>query len=294
MAGEWFPYRQLGLATGIVSSGFALGLMLGSLLGATVFSPLLGGWRGVLQMYGVVAVIIAGLWFVIHPGDDGAPGKTGPKRRRVPFREALSHVAHIRSVWIIGLGSLSVWACIRGFIGYLPLYLRNIGWDETIADSSLAAFYAVSLIGAIPFALLSDRFRLRRGFLIIAALGMGGGITLLSIGEGAVILIGILIAGLVFDAYMAITQATLMEVDGVGAAYAGTALGFGAMLREAGGVFAPPLGNSLVAFSPSLPFAFWGIMGLIGAFIFYMIPRKKSEPPVEKQVASGSVKVDVP
>ncbi|MDX1437695.1 MAG: MFS transporter, partial [Anaerolineales bacterium] len=42
MAGEWFPRRQLGLATAVISTGFAAGLMIGSLLSASVLSPALG------------------------------------------------------------------------------------------------------------------------------------------------------------------------------------------------------------------------------------------------------------
>ncbi|MEJ2285880.1 MAG: MFS transporter, partial [Desulfobacterales bacterium] len=46
--GVWFPREQLGMANGVVSVGMALGFLSGSLLAATVFSPLLGGWRNVL------------------------------------------------------------------------------------------------------------------------------------------------------------------------------------------------------------------------------------------------------
>ena len=55
---QWFAPEQLGLASGIMSAGFALGLMLGSRLSATVLSPMLGGWRGVLIVLGVISVII--------------------------------------------------------------------------------------------------------------------------------------------------------------------------------------------------------------------------------------------
>ena len=285
VAGEWFPRQQLGLGTGVISAGFALGLLLGSLLSATVLSPALGGWHRVLYLYGLVAVVMSGLWAVIHPGEKRTVGEA--RRTPVPLREALAHVSRLRSVWIIGLGTLFIWACIRGFVGYLPLYLRDQGWSGVYADGALSLFYALSLLAAIPIALLSDRYQVRRGFLLLAALFMGLGVGLLSFAQGIMIFLAVIIAGTVFDAFMAIHQAAILEVDGVGTAYAGTALGFGAMLREAGGVFSPPLGNSLTVFGPSVPFAFWGAMGLLAMIAFYLLPVKKSEVLVGAPASSG-------
>ena len=61
--GVWFPREKLGMANGIVSMGMALGFLCGSLLAATVFSPLLGGWRQVLFAYGAVAVLFGIFWW---------------------------------------------------------------------------------------------------------------------------------------------------------------------------------------------------------------------------------------
>lgn len=68
---------------------------------------------------------------------------------------------------------------------------------------------------------------------------------------------------------------------------AGTALGFASMLREVGGVFSPPLGNSLTVFGPSAPFAFWGVMGLLAMLAFHMIPVEKDETGAGIQTAGG-------
>ena len=57
--GIWFSKEQLGMANGVVAVGMALGFLLGSVLGATFFSPLLGGWRNVLFMYGAVAILFS-------------------------------------------------------------------------------------------------------------------------------------------------------------------------------------------------------------------------------------------
>jgi len=61
--GVWFPKKQLGVANGVVSVGMALGFMSGSLLAAAVFSPLFGGWRHVLYVYGAVAILFGAFWW---------------------------------------------------------------------------------------------------------------------------------------------------------------------------------------------------------------------------------------
>jgi cyanate permease len=266
IAGAWFPHRQLGLATGIISTGFATGLMLGSLLSASVFSPALGGWQGVLFLYGILAIVMAGVWFVVHPKQ--GPGSPPEKGNTVPFRASLSHVGRIRNIWLVGLGGMGFWGCARGFIGYLPTYLRDIGWSPNRADQALTLFFAASLLAAIPFSMLTDRYRLRREYLIFAALMMATGVGLMTFAQGFFVFIAVLIAGVVFDGFMAIIQATVLEIPGVGLVYAGTALGFSAMLREMGGMYSPPIGNSLTAYGANVPFVFWSSMALLGAIAF--------------------------
>ncbi len=267
-AGSWFPKRR-GLAAGVVSAGFALGLALGSSLSASVLSPLLGGWDMVLLFYGVLAVIMSGMWFFLYPQSAHATHKE-PKKRA--FIQSLRHVMRSRELWLIGLGSLCFWACVRGFVGYLPLYLKTIGWNPVLADQTLAIFYAVSLIGVLPLSIASDRFGIRRGLMILAVSVLALGVFIFSFAEGLILWLAVIMAGIFFDAYMAIHQATAQEVDGIGFTFAGTALGFISTLREVGGFLSPPIGNALAEFGLGVPFIFWGMMGLLGAAILWLLP----------------------
>ncbi len=276
MTGQWFPRQQLGRANGLLSGGFGIGLLLGSLLSATVLSPALGGWRPVMYFYGVIAIIISLLWVVIHPRDDNKQEHAG-SRSYVPLREGLPHIMRLRNVWLIALGALGIRACTSGLFGYLPTYLREIGWSATNADSALATFYAASILGVIPLSMLSDRFGSRREFLMGSALIMALGTGLLYIVEGPMVWVAVIIAGLFFDGFMSIYNTSVIEVEGVGGTYAGTALGFAALVRNIGGTLAPPLGNSLAIFGPSLPFALWAAMGALGVVAFYMLPKKDVE-----------------
>ncbi len=274
---QWFPTEQLGMASGVTSAGFAAGLTLGPLISTSLLLPALGGWRQVIVFYGVIAVVISLIWLIIHPAeseDDAAD------RPRIPLRRSLAHVLGLRNLWVLGIGSLGTTGCMMGFSGYLPTYLKAIGWAELDADRALSAFFITSFIGVIPLSILSDRLHWRRSFLIVAGLILSLGIGSLTFMEGAMILVTVAATGFIFDAFMAILNASVLEVEGVGHVYAGTALGIANMIRNLGGTFSPPIGNSLAVFGLNIPFLFWGALGVAGVcmFIFLLKPKKKGLP----------------
>lgn len=266
--GIWFAGPRLGSANGVVSVGMAFGFMLGSLLAATVLSPWLGGWRPVFLLYGAIALLFSLLWwFSQEKADETAVHPAA----HLSIGAALRYVTSIPNVWWLSLATLGVTACINGLLGYLPLYLRDLGWPTATADSTLASFHAMSMVAAIPIALFSDRLGARKGVLMVAALLITTGVGLLAVVQGAVIWPAVLMAGVVRDGYMALTMTAMMEVKGVGARYAGTATGFLMALMGIGTVLAPPLGNSLAVFGLSVPFAFWAGLALLGFGAYWLV-----------------------
>jgi MFS family permease len=272
----WFSGRRLGSANAVISGGMALGFMIGSLISATVLSPWLGSWRHVLFLYGGTAVLMSIPWAFTrvapHEEERLAQGSRGPSIRRT-----LSHVVHLRDVWVLGIALLGVGGGVQGLLGYLPLYLRGIEWSAARADASLASFHAISLLAVFPLALLSDRIGSRRKLLVAATLMIAGGMGLLSIADGVVIWIAVLMAGVVRDGYMAVFMTTATELDGVGAEYAGTALGLAMTLSRIGGLIAPPLGNSLAVYGSRVPFALWAAMALLGLASLGLLRRDKTQ-----------------
>jgi MFS family permease len=281
---QHFPPEQLGMASGVISAGFASGLMLGPLLSTSVLLPALGGWRQVILFYGIIALIISFAWLLVHPAEQKASDSGKP---RVSLIDSLRHVAKLRNLWLLGIGSLGISACFQGFTGYLPTYLKTIGWNNLDADRALSVFFLASLSAVVPLSILSDRTGWRRGFLVVAGLILSGGIGLLGFIDGSIILIVIGLTGLVFDAFMAISNTNVLEVDGVGFVYAGTAVGFSNMIRNLGGTFSPAIGNSLAIHGPSVPFLFWGAMGLFGVclFVLYFLSRRATTPEVSAAAA---------
>ena len=270
--GVWFPKEQLGMANGVVTVGMALGFLLGALLAATVFSPVFGGWRNVLFLYGAVAILFGMLWWFSH---EKAGVEDQQNNKKITLREAIWHVIRFRNVWILCIATAGVSGCVNGMLGFLPLYLRDLGWKPAIADTTLASFHAASMLFAIPIVLLSDRVGSRRVILMAAALLIGIGTSLIGFTRGVLISAAVLIAGISRDGFMAITMTAIIEEKGIGARYAGTAIGLNMSVLGIAGVFAPPTGNWLAGFGPSLSFLFWASLVFLGftGYFFMRLPE---------------------
>jgi cyanate permease len=219
-------------------------------------------------VYGAVAVLFGALWWF---SQEKAGDESQQKNQMVSLREAIGHVIQLRNVWLLCIATAGVSGGVNGVLGYLPLYLRSLGWEPAIADSTLASFHAASLVCAIPIALLSDRVGSRRGVLMAAALLIGTGTGLLGFASGVLISVAVLIAGIARDGFMAITMTAVIEEKGIGARFAGSATGLNISLMGIANVFAPPAGNWLAQFGSGLPFLFWAFFVFLGFTAYFFL-----------------------
>jgi len=252
-ASVWFRGQQVVIANGIISTGIALGFVVGAMVSDTIMSPLLGGWQNVFFLYGTISMVFGLLWFATkrEPVQAGAMSFTGT----IPLRQALSRAVHLKNVWLLAASQLCYIGCIHGLIGYLPLYLRGIGWTAASADGTLAAFNLAGMLAAIPLTLVAARFGSRKTILtasLIVTLISAG---LLSIVDGNVIWFLAILIGLFRDGYIAILVTMTTELRGIGAIYAGTAVGL--VFRESGQSMQVPRSDwsfpSLTSAGSSLP-----------------------------------------
>lgn len=275
---EWFASRQLGFASGVMSAGFATGLMLGSRLSATVLSPLLGGWRAVLIFLGVCAIIMALIWALLHPPTERR------QKERLNFRQVLRnlrHVARFRELWVIALAVFGVLGLMRGLVGYVPTYLREIGWGAVEADSAITVFFFCSLIGVVPISHLSDRLGNRRLVMAFGASMMTLGTLLMFLVSDNFwgVMLAMALAGFTFDSFMALKGASITEVDGLQIALVGSALGFGGMLQNIGSTITPPLGNTLSTVALNTPFLLWAASGVFATLMLLSYRKRKRHAP---------------
>jgi len=257
------------MANGIFATGIALGMLLGAMFSDSVMSPFLGGWRNVLLLYGAASVFMGLLWCLtrrepVHYDENQAI--TSP-----PFRQALSRVLRTKDVWLLGLAHFCFIGCNMGVVGYLPLYLRGIGWTPVTADGALAALNAAGMLAAIPISLISGRLGLRKGIIIPALLIALVSLVLLPHFQGFMVWPLAILFGSVRDGYFAIFMTMVIESRGIGATYAGTAMGIIFSFGNLGVTFAAPVGNRLAVIDPQYAFFFWAALLGISVLIFRFV-----------------------
>ncbi len=270
---EWFSGQRLGLANALLNVAWSIGAIVATMFSATVFSPLLGGWRNVMLLYGIPAIALGLLWlFTGRDPDKSELPETAMSK--IPFRQALTHVIRIKEVWIIGLVTLTNWGASMGFIGYLPLYLRNIGWTPVSADSAITVVNGAFAIGAIPMVLLAEKFRAIKGMSLFSICALAVTLALLPFLNSFGVWLILIFGGLGRSGLGSLINVMLLETKGVGSTYGGTAIGLASTVSMVGAFLAPPLGNSLVSINQGLPFIFWACLTAAGVPLLLLIKSK--------------------
>ncbi len=268
-----FPLRQLAIANGGVSVGMALGFVTGAFTAATYLSPALGGWGHVLRLMGGVSMLLGLVWALVPRGTGVA--HTAARAAQASLRGSIFHVWGLRDVRLICLAVLGYGACVEGMLGFLPLYLRDIGWQENRADLALTTFHIASMVATIPLTLLSDHWRNRQWFLVSGSVLLASAAGLIPFLPGQALFVAMLAGGLMRDAFMSVFITRLMESPGVGPQYAGGALGLAMTGLRLGGALSPPVGNALAAVWRGMPFLFWALFCVIPTLVFLRLP----DPP---------------
>jgi cyanate permease len=266
----WFSGPRLGITNAFLNVAGSLGAMVGLMLSATVLSPWLGGWERVLFLFGAPAVIIGLLW--LFTGRESPHGGITPQPYTgVPFKQAVLKVIRFKEVWIIGLIAAMYWASNMGLNGYLPLYLREIGWTPVASDGLVTAITGVGMIGGIPMVLLSDRWHSRRKIIVLSLVLMTTNLVIMPWLDGTPLWVLLLVCGFLRSAASTLFSVAILEIKGVGSTYSGTASGLMSAIGMGGAFIGPPLGNALAEINPGYPFYFWAFLnalGLIGCIFF--------------------------
>jgi MFS family permease len=269
----WFRGRYLALTNAALYISMSFGGMIGTLLSATVLSPLLGGWRNVLFVLAIPPIIIGLLWFfTTREIKDNTLSLASMEP--VKLKEALSHVIRIKSVWLLGFIMLTQLGTVLGTMAYIPIYLRNAGWTAMGADGVVTMVVGASCISTIPFILLSGKLKSHKLTLILTIILTSLSLGLFFLFDGVILWIVLAVYSLLRMIPLTLNTTIIIENEEVGSRYAGTAIGLANTLGMLGGFFFPMVGNSLAAVSPTLPFIFWAAMCLIALTGLFFIKTK--------------------
>src|SRR3954471_11173086 len=170
---RWFDQAR-GKAMGFAYLGIGIGGYLVLRLSPRLVSAF--GWRGALQLLGVVIVAIA-LPLAYAVRDDPAP-RTLPRHAAAPVAP-LQGVFTSRSFYLLALGSMCSIGAVGGTNQHLKLYLSlDRQYSQEAAAAVASTVLACSIAGRLFMGWLADRIPRRRVMLLIYLL-IAGSIPLL-------------------------------------------------------------------------------------------------------------------
>lgn len=268
--GHWFPSGELGLANGLLIAGVCVGSGSALMLSGIYISPLLGGWRNVMWLYGIIAVGLGAAWlWIIREGGVSA-AYPHESEDVFSFREALSVVIRVRDQWFLMAARFCIFGALIAVIGFLPEILVAKGMDPSLAHLSSSLIYYANIVGVIVIPILSDKVGLRKIFIWPFALLGAVLILLLGMAEGITSLILCAMLGL-FVGFIPLMMTMPMEMQSIGPRHFGTALGLVGTLGNFGSFIAPMLGGKLIDATgkQGAAFIFWGLLMVIGALLIF-------------------------
>jgi cyanate permease len=283
--GNWFPKKDLAMANGISISGMGIGGAIAMATAKSVLSPSFGGWRGTMVALGGFVLLVSILWMVIYR-DRPVEGAAQKKKPNV-FKN-FKDVLKVRDIWLIsiyyGLNMVSLLAVIT----LLPITLeeRGVAKSGEMVGIMMGATVVFNILGGV----LSDRVGKRKPFLLICAVVFGLCVLGFANFTGNALLVVLIIAGAAMGTIAPVLMSVPVEMERIGTALAGSAVGFIFMLGNTGGFVGPVVAGKLMDMSDSsLPGFIFIAAALIVSAVF-IIPMKETgrkRKPGEAAAAPG-------
>jgi cyanate permease len=169
VAARWFPIEERATASGLGSLAMYLGIMVG--LALTPYLTIRSGIAGMLVIYGAVSVVAAVIFFGAArerpPTPPCPPGQDERSLVLDGLRETLSKKGFLllMVVFFVGLG------VFNAVTTWIEDIVRPRGFSITQAGITGGLMVLGGIVGALVLPALSDRFRRRVPFMVLALAG---------------------------------------------------------------------------------------------------------------------------
>jgi MFS family permease len=175
LAARWFTLEERATATGLGTLAMYIGILGGMIL--TPYLTIGFGISGMLNIYGVISVISAIIFLVLmKEGPPTAPCPPDQEERSLVF-DGLRHTLSTKNFrWLmlicfIGLG------VFNGVTTWIEDIVKPRGFSTNQAGITGGLMILGGILGAIILPILSDHYRKRTPFIIIALTGATLGLT---------------------------------------------------------------------------------------------------------------------
>ncbi len=169
VAARWFPIHERATATGLGSLAMYIGIAVGLVL--TPYLTIQSQISGMLGIYGVVSVISVAVFFIfVKERPPTAPCLPGQEERSLVF-DGLKKSLRMKDfillmvIFFVGLG------VFNAVTTWIEDIVRPRGFSIIQAGSTGGLMIMGGIIGAVVIPLLSDHYRKRTPFLLLAVIG---------------------------------------------------------------------------------------------------------------------------
>ena len=175
LAARWFPMEERATAAGLGTLAMYLGILLGMTL--TPYLIIGSGIGGMLYIYGIISILTSVVFIVlIKEGPPTAPCLPEQEERSLVydgFKQTLRTKDFIilMIIFFIGLG------VFNAVTTWIEDILRPRGFTATQAGITGGLMIVGGIIGALFIPILSDKYKKRTPFIIIALVGATLGLT---------------------------------------------------------------------------------------------------------------------
>lgn len=169
VAARWFPIRERATAAGLGSLAMYFGIVLGLTL--TPYLAIQSGISGMLIIYGIVAIIAAVVFLGVARERPPTPPCPPEQEERSLVFDGLRQILQQKNfillllIFFVGLG------VFNAVTTWIEDIVRPRGFSITQAGMIGGVMIVGGIIGAVILPLLSDHFRKRVPFLILAVAG---------------------------------------------------------------------------------------------------------------------------
>ncbi len=169
VAARWFPVQERATASGLGSLAIYLGILVG--LALTPYLELQTGMRSMLVIYGIASAVAMIVFFLLARERPPSPPCPPEQEARSLVVEGLNKMVRQRDfilllvIFFVGLGAFNA------ITTWIDQILTPHGFSETQIGDAGGLMIFGGILGALVLPLLSDKYRKRVPFVIIAVVG---------------------------------------------------------------------------------------------------------------------------
>jgi len=169
VAARWFPQQERATASGFGSLAIYVGILAGMVL--TPFLSLRAGIASMLEIYGVGAFIAGVIFMVVARERPPSPPCPPGQEERTLMLDGLKQVLRKKDFLLLMLIFFFGLGIFNSVTTWIEDILRPRGFSTTQAGIAGGLMIAGGVIGALVLPALSDRYRRRVPFILIALAG---------------------------------------------------------------------------------------------------------------------------